>query len=424
MTKKKGSNKQNHGPREKEGDPNFKMAVKTLYHLIQVLHHLAICLSQQEGKLTKGFQAKLSELNRWLKPACSTSKLKQELEIAHGLWVTGVTEALITHYKERIAEFTKHLKSCSLNFQDFEKAQDLATSWARKNFRKKLTDKTLAEFRKICKDSMMRTAPNARRSSSSSVPTAAPKPSTSGLGTSTPNKRKMANSPAKSPNSQVSPPKKLAKMASPRANSVPMGTCASDQMKAPISTPKASYKPWVADRGQQKQNWSFPKLSAPTLIIGASNLSNITKSRVPKKDLDVCSFPGAKMFTFMKLFERTSPQTHVKKVLLNLGINDRGNSVRTTSLPQFHKVLQATRKVFPNARIFLSSLQWDPKRISNSENANLEALHEGFKSAEGIDLIPKLASEKFKIAPEDKYGIHWTKESANQMLDHWLHHLN
>ena len=334
------------------------------------------------------------------------------------LWVTGVTETLITHYKERIAEFTRQLKSCNLSIQDFEKAQDLATSWARKNFRKKLTDKTLAEFRKLCKDSMMRTAPNNKSSSSSSVPTAAPNPSTSGLGTSTPNKRKMPNSPAKSPNSQVSPPKKSAKIASPK------GTCASGPIKAPISTPKASYKPWVADRGQQKQNWSFPKLSAPTLIIGASNLSNITKSRVSKKDLDVCSFPGAKMFTFLKLLERTSPQTHVKKLLLNLGINDRGNSVKTTSLPQFHRVLQATRKVFPNAKLFVSSLQWDPRRISNSENANLEALHEGFKSADGIDLIPKLASEKFQIAPEDKYGIHWTKESANQMLDHWLHHLN
>jgi hypothetical protein len=339
--------------------------------------------------------------------------------------VKGVTGVMISHYTSQIAELTRLILASSLAKADFVRAQHLAESWARKRFRSKLSDKTLAEFHGICQD--FNGAPakfsDAVRSCPRSVKGGA-EATTSDLGTPVSTKRKMPFSPAGSPNSQVSPPKKMAKSESPGGNVTPRRSSVSKNQSRVGSSPKAHFQPWRPEKGASKTYWSFPKLSAPTLIVGDSNLSNITKSRVSKKVLEVCSFPGAKFYNLHGLFSKTKPLTHVKNVILSVGVNERDNNVSSTSLPAFKKLLAKARVLFPEAKISMASIQWDGRRISNKERANLETLQKGIEDLDTVPLIPTLAESKFKIAPEDKYNIHWTKETANCMLDHWLDYLN
>ena len=68
------------------------------------------------------------------------------------MWLQDVTESLVSHYRERIDAFKRQLSTFRLNVSDSEIAQHLVGRWARKNFRSKLKDATLVEFRSICKD--------------------------------------------------------------------------------------------------------------------------------------------------------------------------------------------------------------------------------------------------------------------------------
>ena len=406
MTKHRNSNSRQKPPGRtpgNNGDPKFKTTVKLLYRIIQVLHHLSVMTVQQKGKLTKGFDSKFRELNRFLKPACPSDKLAADISAANMGWIKSVTGVLISHYEGAVAKFSEQLKSCDLIDSKFKEAQDLATTWARKNFRKKLNESTLTEFRKICIGSRMTQEDMACAQSSSG------------------NKR-APNSVSKLP--VPDPGKSPAKRAeiAPQKQSQSAPAARKPVSHSPGQSQRKLFKPWRSEKGAK---WTFPELSAPTLIIGDSNLSNISKSRRNSKDLEICSYPGAKFYSFTKFLKETAKTFgHVKNLVLNIGINERDNHPTATSLPNIKKLLSAAKSVFPEAKISLASLQWDPKRITSSQDANLKLLQEGFSGLKQVHLIPTLAQSKFEIQRLDQYGVHWTMETGNDLLDHWIQHLN
>ena len=84
--KKRGSNRQNPGPSERTSqDQNFAQAVKTLFRIIQCIHHFAIANNQLNGTVTKSFEAKLSDLNKFVKPACPTASLAQQIDLINSM---------------------------------------------------------------------------------------------------------------------------------------------------------------------------------------------------------------------------------------------------------------------------------------------------------------------------------------------------
>ena len=422
----------------KNGDPNFAVTAKNMYRCMQLSHHLAISRAQLEGKLTRGFQAKLRELRRFLKPACPTDKLAAELDLAHDGWVKGVTETLTHHYLEELDKYKALVKSSPLCVSDFERAKSLAIGWARRNFRTKLAASNLAEFHGICKEF---TGVTTNTSGEPCPDIGDPKPTFSEVVKTPPpatprpsQKRRLSTSPTTSPNTQVTPPSKAVKFASPGANTTPPRpsvavhhTAESPRLRDWQTQPTsmANIKPWRAEGGEQKKDWKLPKLSASTLILGDSNLSKITKVRVAqKKDLEVCSFPGGKFQNMRVMLEQSSPQPHVKNVVLSVGINERNNNVSMTSFPQFKRFVATARTAFPEAKMYMASLDWDPKRVLPPENANLRSLHEKIQKSKLIDLLPSVDRSKFKIVPGDNSNIHWSTGTANQLLDCWLEHLN
>ena len=152
--KKRSSNRQNPIPPKRTSvDQNSAQTAKTLFRLIQCIHHFDIANNQLNGAESKIFEGKLTELNRFVKPACLTASLAQDIELMiHSMWLQDVTESLVSRFRERLDAFKLQLSTFQLNVSVSEKAQNLAEKWARQNFRSKLKDATLVDFRSTCKD--------------------------------------------------------------------------------------------------------------------------------------------------------------------------------------------------------------------------------------------------------------------------------
>ena len=98
--KKTDSNRQNPGPSDRiSQDQNFAQAVKTLFRIIQCIHHFAIANNQLNGTVTKSFETKLSDLNKFVKPACPTTSLAQQIDLINSRWLQDITESLVAHFK-------------------------------------------------------------------------------------------------------------------------------------------------------------------------------------------------------------------------------------------------------------------------------------------------------------------------------------
>ena len=607
--------KQNQGNNQPK-DKNFSETVRAMFKFVQMLHHLCIMTTQSEGSLTKGFQIKERELRRFIKPACPNPSLSQKLEQEARGWVLGTTEVLISHYRERSEHFRNLVAKSRLASADFDRARQIATGWAQKNFGRKLKDATLKALNDICQaqevpntgtpagdqpqpstsmavssEKRKSKAPNQRPNPSSEAQVSIKTPPTvsrekrkkptspqsdeevspstiappnkigkkqsefsvpitnkfaalsdlafmgkSTIGTpttATPSKRKRSDVSV-SPDSRVSPVNKTSRQtqsvtASPELSMQPpqpaltspellsqlsqssnmtASPCACDpneegshaqteNMESPDissgqpcqletrhtpikgSTSPPQMQPLVEDSDESsiaalgskadktkaterpqspvqvskspimsnknfrpmvvagicKGNWKLPTITTKNVILGDSNLRGITKCRVKNADqvLQVCSYPGAKfhnMLVNVMAPATRSPCPDVSNVVLSLGINERENNVQSTSLPCFRKLMNATRKAFPNANIYVPTLQWDKDIIEGGESVhnNLTALWKGMltviQTSENTFVLPPLEDDMFMIQDMRGAGIHWTSETANSLLDSWVHHLN
>ena len=125
------------------------------------------------------------------------------------------------------------------------------------------------------------------------------------------------------------------------------------------------------------------------------------------------------------MLKRKSPIKSVRNLVLSVGINERGNNIKITSKPKFRRLINEVKRVFPNAKIHMPEIQWNPALLSKENNIALADLNQAIYEFEGINILPKLDKESFEIDPNDrKYRIHWSKQCANKMLEHWLSHLN
>ena len=183
---------------------------------------------------------------------------------------------------------------------------------------------------------------------------------------------------------------------------------------------------WNARDEGLDNSWVLPDLTSSTVFFGDSNNSRISKSS--NRNIQIVSFPGGnfgKVSGFLKHQVKGKTYHCVKKLILNFGINDRETktSLMKTKLSELISLLQIS---FPSATICIADLQWSP-RLPKSEISALNLISVELKRLEDqkkIQVIPRLSDDKFSIHSNDKFGIHWTKECANNMLEHWLDHLN
>ena len=249
---------------------------------------------------------------------------------------------------------------------------------------------------------------------------------------STPSKRKRNSSSSETTSPQSSP-----KLASKRSKD----STYAEKLKSPNfkrNAPTQKEKPSITRFPKLKDNqrgmgmhdvWNIPKVLKDILVLGDSNLGRA--SFVQRKDAQICSFPGLKLQSLIKLLENfkfgpksQNPGRIPSHVVLSVGINDRGLSPNTTNVT-VQKVINKAKAEFPGSKISFYQIPFDT-RMTEEEKSNLESLNNAIEShgrAKGCNVIPALPKQKFSLAKQTDL-VHWSENCANATIDHFFEHLN
>lgn len=172
--------------------------------------------------------------------------------------------------------------------------------------------------------------------------------------------------------------------------------------------------------GGRKSAWALPVVRKSLLVIGDSNLSRISAS--PIEDIQIESFSGAQFHHITNILKKYEHTEQPDKVLFNIGINNRKSNPAVTSLSELRNMLSAAQKCFPNSDLYIPAINFSD-RLEAKDKENLERLNKAICETQKRAVpIPTLSSNYFKINGID--AIHWTVNTANSMLKHWLGHLN
>ena len=213
------------------------------------------------------------------------------------------------------------------------------------------------------------------------------------------NKRPLSTSPNTSP---ITPPTKR--------------KCSAPPKRSTLDIIPQNYKTI------QKSSWLWPKSQKPTLVIGASNLTRITKS--PSDQVEIHSYPGGRFQNFTDMLKRHDGKNvqNTKHIILHIGINDRASDPESTSIRNFKTMMGHVVDKFPNSSIHPVVINYS-KKLSTLHRTNLDKLNAAIVQYPNVQSIPKLHDSYFKIDEHDRTGIHWNTESANAFLSHWISNL-
>ena len=113
--------------------------------------------------------------------------------------------------------------------------------------------------------------------------------------------------------------------------------------------------------------------------------------------------------------------THPEIVILSVGINDRANKPGVTTIPNLQRMAVRAGKCFPHPVIAIPEINCSD-RLPIVEQDHIISTSKSLLDIRGIVVIPKLDESSFETNVSE--NIHWTPETANKMLTHWLDHLN
>lgn len=197
------------------------------------------------------------------------------------------------------------------------------------------------------------------------------------------------------------------------------------------TTPVTASAPKVHGHGREKSTWQVPIASSKVVVIGDSNLSRVQVDKIdsPVNSVEIHSYPGARFFHLSNMFlESPRPQDNPSHVILSIGINSRGNKPNTNS-DQIKQLISASSKLFPNAQIYIPQINYSAN-LPAQQRATLDSINNtimrmaGDSDLESFGTIPTLVPIHFEINPNDTHSIHWTTNTANNMVSHWLEYLN
>lgn len=163
--------------------------------------------------------------------------------------------------------------------------------------------------------------------------------------------------------------------------------------------------------------WSFVARKK-ILIIGDSNLSQFPDFFNP--NLQVECFPGSHFRHAQALMEKMDPPLDlvVEKIVLSFGINSRINKCKETTIKNVQAALRSTKKRFPYADIWIPLVNFSAA-LPQDEQENLQTLNDHLER--NMPFIPLLPEDRFETEADD---IHWTRDTAEAMFDHWKDFLN
>lgn len=163
------------------------------------------------------------------------------------------------------------------------------------------------------------------------------------------------------------------------------------------------------------QDWEL-KIHKPIVIIGDSNLARIPHFRNPSIQID--SFPGANCLHIARVLQKLSPNENTQKVILSVGLNNREQLFQQTAKKQLQEMWRAATIACPNATIYTPIIHFSD-RLPLSQQKTLKLLNAFI--CDVAKFLNDLSRLRFRVEPRDP--IHWTKQTATDILAYWLDQL-
>ena len=192
---------------------------------------------------------------------------------------------------------------------------------------------------------------------------------------------------------------------------------------SPKNSPNTTFHVSPSTIRGPKTLWALPKLTSSTVILGSSNLSRITKS--PVSDIQVVSYPGA-LFNHLRMMFTACKKSFdaPKNLILSVGLNNRSSKPSVTSIPELRNMLSSAFRIFPHSKILIPKINYSDN-LPSVEKRNLDminrALDDMSSRFSNLTVVKQLDPIKFSTHTDN---IHWTEQTANEMLKFWLSHLN
>jgi hypothetical protein len=171
--------------------------------------------------------------------------------------------------------------------------------------------------------------------------------------------------------------------------------------------------------GQYKKSWQLPEAKKSLLVIGDSNLGRISSS--PTQDVQIQSYPGAHFHHMTDILKEYQHTAKPDNLIISIGINNRSSEPKTTSFRQLQTMLNAANKFAPKAKIYIPIINFSHGLLPE-EKRRLNELNKAIEETKKAIHIPPLSYSDFNVRGFDR--IHWTRDTANGMLQHWINHLN
>ncbi|XDV21791.1 hypothetical protein PO909_026811 [Leuciscus waleckii] len=162
-------------------------------------------------------------------------------------------------------------------------------------------------------------------------------------------------------------------------------------------------------------DWSL-KINKKFVIIGDSNLARFPASNCP--DLQIESYPGAKIHHAGTLIEKAVFETMPDKMIVAFGLNNRQQRYRMTATTETQKVYAIIKKRIPGTEILFPLINFS-RTLPQGKQSLLEHLNTHIKNH--LSFIPLLPSALFHVEND---GVHWRPTTAKAILDLWMTSLN
>lgn len=162
-------------------------------------------------------------------------------------------------------------------------------------------------------------------------------------------------------------------------------------------------------------DWNL-KISKKFVIIGDSNLARFPASNCP--DLQVESYPGAKIHHAGTLIEKATLETVPEKMIVAFGLNNRQQRYRMSATTELQKAHSIIKKRMPGTEILFPLINFS-RTLPHGEQGILEHLNTHIKNH--LNSIPALPSALFHVEGD---GVHWKPATARAILELWMTALN
>ncbi|KAK2820086.1 hypothetical protein Q5P01_023045 [Channa striata] len=183
------------------------------------------------------------------------------------------------------------------------------------------------------------------------------------------------------------------------------------------STPKTGiFKPIRHIHTDRKLvDWAL-SVTKKWVIIGDCNLARIPRHGIP--DLQIDSYPGETFRHAEAIMAKVTGQTMVEKLVLAFGLNSRAQKAKETAVKQLQAAVRMAKKQFPYAQIWIPLVNFSSS-LPREEQETLMTLNAHI--SRNMPFIEPLGEMDFHT---DEDHIHWTRPTAQAMLDHWVSSLN